>query len=489
MQPKRVLAYARVSSEAQAERESLENQQAEFRRFCEASGYPEPIVFVEVESGGLAGEERRVEQARLLRDVRAGDLVLVAKQDRWSRAVRHFLASVDDILAKGARFYSIEERFNAGTPDGRLFATQLASFAEFELARIKERMVGTRKRMRARGAWVEGLPPLGYAVDATTRKLAVIEPSAEVVREMFRLAASGVSAHAVSQALRERWPDVPGLDRSCVARRLRSRVYLGEVHTKGGKADGEWIAAHEPLVDALTWRRAQNALDANRIGGRPLDRAPRCAEFLLRGLTVCGSCGLHMSALSPTPSHGVRHGGWYCCMSRAGKRSCASRARARHKDLDAHVEAEVLARLEEHAQSLAEPAAAPPVRSVVDLDAQRARLLAKRERLVAAVSEGALKPSEARAQLDKLAEQVIALDERRAVAERPAPTAADRRRQLADVRRLLRAWSRMSIDDRREAIATVVARVVVHRQPKAQAYARGAWTCEVIWLAPADGLE
>jgi len=101
--PRRVLAYVRVSSQAQGDHgTSLDAQQEEIRRFCKASTFPEPVVFVEIESGGEKAE-RRIEQVKLMASVRAGDLVIATKIDRWSRHALYFLQSSQDIMARGGQ--------------------------------------------------------------------------------------------------------------------------------------------------------------------------------------------------------------------------------------------------------------------------------------------------------------------------------------------------------------------------------------------------
>ena len=105
MHPRRVLAYVRVSGAEQGRTgTSLDAQREEIAMHCAASGYPEPTVFVEVESAGAEKLERRSELRSLLGSVTSGDLVVVAKQDRWSRDTLFYLQSTRDLVAKGARF-------------------------------------------------------------------------------------------------------------------------------------------------------------------------------------------------------------------------------------------------------------------------------------------------------------------------------------------------------------------------------------------------
>src|SRR5262249_25791907 len=114
--PKRVLAYARVSSDAQ-EREgtSLEAQQDILRLRCKERGWPEPDLFVDVESGGELARERRAEQMRLETIARDGDAILVCLADRWSRDIVYTLDSVRKLTRRGVRWEAIEDGIDATT--------------------------------------------------------------------------------------------------------------------------------------------------------------------------------------------------------------------------------------------------------------------------------------------------------------------------------------------------------------------------------------
>jgi Resolvase, N terminal domain len=81
----RVLGYARVSSELQGQGSSLRDQQAVIAAHAKAKGLPTPTFFVESESAIHEKNERRERIRALQAEVRAGDLVVCDKIDRWSR--------------------------------------------------------------------------------------------------------------------------------------------------------------------------------------------------------------------------------------------------------------------------------------------------------------------------------------------------------------------------------------------------------------------
>jgi len=488
--PARVLGYARVSSLDQATHgTSLDAQREEITRYAAANGYPEPLIFVEAESGGGSGEAR-AEQVRLMAMVRAGDLVLVSKQDRWSRFALHFLKSADEIAAIGARFFSIAERFDPVTPEGRFAGTLMAAVAEQELARIRERTIGARRRLRAMGLWVEGPPPLGYRV--VERKLVIDEPRAAVVRQIYSLAIAGHPTSAIEAWLSDEGHET---DRAAIARRLRDRRYLGDMPARGerqsngqGAAGSAWIeGTHPPIVDRITWERAQRAVASRKLAGPPGSIGSRTAGFLLRGVCRCGVCDRPLTSRGAPPYSSSKHAGWYLCL----RPGCVGIGSARSDRIDESAGAAALERVEGLASLLATPTRATP-KSAPDFAAQRARLDARLARLVEAIANGVLSLDDARGRRAELEAERRAIGSREA--EHGAATASlpaeVRRAALADVATIRRAWPALKPGERRRIIGVLAERATIARNAPARRWERTGHALSVAWreIAPAPSL-
>jgi site-specific DNA recombinase len=504
--PVRVLGYTRVSTLEQSERgTSLDRQREEIERHCRERGYPEPLIYIEAESGAGEKAEARVEQRRLMGDVRKGDLVLVAKQDRWSRDTLHFLSSVDQIVAKGASFFSLAERFDPTSPEGRFAASIMASTAELERRRILDRTIGGRRRLRLQGLWVEGNPPLGYKRNRQTRRLEVDEETAPAIREMFRQCTLGRSAREITEALQAFWPNVKGLDFTAVARRLRDRRYLGHTPAEGHRgpgyhtfgADDEWIEnTHPALVDPVTWQRAQDALDARRIGGRPAEDDARNAGFLLRSLARCGHCGHVLRAHAQRTDKTTKrtpgiHAGYYLCTFGAWRRlpdgkKCIG-PRARQDELDAEVERQAIERLEQLREQLARPPAPKPTEPVPDFVGERKKLARRRDNLLDAIADGTIAREDASSRLRVIDADLADVNRREGewLDRQNVPVPAVRRERLRHVEELRRAWGKLTVKERREAIGRLVEVIELHRTPEARAWQRKrTWTLVVRWREP-----
>jgi len=87
----------------------------------------------------------------LLYSVRAGDVVVVYKVDRFARSLSDLLRILARLDALGASFRSLTEPIDTTTPVGRLMLQLLGSFAEFERSVIFERCASGRALAAARG--------------------------------------------------------------------------------------------------------------------------------------------------------------------------------------------------------------------------------------------------------------------------------------------------------------------------------------------------
>lgn len=122
------VGYARVSSTSQ----SLSRQIEALR----AAGVDDENIFQEKESGASM---ERAELDRMLGFLRKGDAVVVCSFDRLARSTKDLLQLADTFEGRGVDLISLSERIDTSTPQGKLFFTISAAFAEFERAIIRER--------------------------------------------------------------------------------------------------------------------------------------------------------------------------------------------------------------------------------------------------------------------------------------------------------------------------------------------------------------
>jgi len=138
--------YARVSTFDQ----EPENQLQELRRYAEARGW----TATEFVDRGISGaKDKRPALDALLKDAkrRRFDVVVCWRLDRLGRNLRHLVTVIEDLNALGVAFVSLGEGIDCTTPAGRLQLHVLAALAEFERARIQERVRAGLARARAQG--------------------------------------------------------------------------------------------------------------------------------------------------------------------------------------------------------------------------------------------------------------------------------------------------------------------------------------------------
>ena len=142
----RAALYVRVSTTDQ----TLENQLPELRRYVEDRGWSA----LEYADEGVSGTaHRRPALDQLVTDARRRrfDVLVCWRLDRLGRSLKHLVTLLDDLAALGVAFVSLHEGIDATTPAGKLQMHILAAIAEFERARIAERVVAGLERARRQG--------------------------------------------------------------------------------------------------------------------------------------------------------------------------------------------------------------------------------------------------------------------------------------------------------------------------------------------------
>lgn len=449
--PLRVLGYARVSSEEQALGSSLADQQRAMDALAASRCAAVDRFFVEAESAVFDKLERRVEMQRLMREARRGDLILCDKLDRWSRDPEFSYRSVRELLERGCSIYFVADRIDPSTPDGDTAMSFRILFAREEHKRIKERLVGTRRLMRDRGYYVEGLTPYGYrrrspkgTKDPEKNALLVEPDEAKAVRRVFELTASGQSISRVVT--------ITGLTRDRVVSIAKSRVYLGQVRN----TKGEWIPArHEAIIDEALFERARRGIaERNLRGARP--RSQPGAEtdgWILRDVATCGLCASRMSA-AYAGTHDARRYYYRCA------RGCTSRY-VRVETTEAAFADVILARLEMLREELAKapPSTEPDAPAGEPAEMKRAKLVRKRARYVEMYAEGVVTHDALRTALGKIDAELMKLD-----AEAPAAPLVDRAARvdaLREVTALRAGWAGADGPGRRQIVGLLVRRVLL----------------------------
>src|ERR1700759_5134450 len=169
----RLIGYARVSTEEQGTDPQLDE--------LRATGCA--TVWEEHASGA---DRTRPVRARLLREIRSGETLVVVRLDRLARSVSHLLAVIEQLEAQGAHFRSLRDPIDTTTPQ-RMFSLQvLGAVAQLERALIAERTKAGLRTARSQGR-IGGNPGLRARDPDAIRKVRASRDAAHLTARLDRM--------------------------------------------------------------------------------------------------------------------------------------------------------------------------------------------------------------------------------------------------------------------------------------------------------------
>lgn len=309
--------YARVSTEEQAKSGfSLDDQIRECRKKAATS---EAAEYIDDVSGEFLD---RPALSRLRQDVKDGVItkIVCLDPDRLSRKLMNQLLITDEFDKRGIELVFVNGEY-AKTPEGQLFYSMRGAIAEFEKAKINERMSRGRREKARQGRVLRDFQIYGYSYDSEKEQIVINEAEAAVVRLVFDLftqpndlveGINGIAVYLTSKGV----PTKRGASvwhRQVVRQMLMNEAYVGRFYQNKWNTEGmlgnqfrqpyekvrmkmrpkeEWILLPCPsIIDEMRFEHTQQLLKESRRrwAGRSFN------EYLLSGLVRCGTCGNTMS--------------------------------------------------------------------------------------------------------------------------------------------------------------------------------------------------
>jgi site-specific DNA recombinase len=320
----RVAIYVRVSTQRQAQTQTIEQQIERLCAHVEAQGWvlePEHIY----RDDGYSGAKLNRPGLDSLRDRAAlaeFDLVLITEPDRLARNYVHQMVVIEELERRGIRVQFLD-RPMSDDPHDRLLLQIRGAVAEYERTQISDRMRrGRLAKFRAGQLLPWTRPPYGYRVDPEHPRdpagVRLDEAEATMVKQMFEwYLEPGVSLYCVAKRLTDlELPTPTGKPRWNVATVrgiLKNPAYTGTAYANRTRAapakkrksalqpigpgeswvprpEEEWIAITVPaVVTEETFDRVQDRLSLNQ---QMSPRNNKVYNYLLRGLVSCGQCRL-----------------------------------------------------------------------------------------------------------------------------------------------------------------------------------------------------
>jgi site-specific DNA recombinase len=461
--PSRADGYIRVSRRAGREGESFIAPEVQRKKIAEwAKLHDVEIVqwWEELDQSGAKLERPMFQQA--LARCEAGETggIVVARLDRFARSAVDALSSIRRLTDAGARLVSVEDNFDGSTPMGRFAIGILTLIAELELERIKGGWQTAVSEAVSRGIHISAKPPTGYTRDKEGRLLRD-EPAASAVAEAFRRRATGSSWAELARFLEEQETYPPSnkhWSKAGVSALIKNPVYLGQA--RSGKVVKE--GAHEPLVSRAEFDAAQ-ATKKSLLRQRDGSVA---SQAMLGGLARCAGCGHTLKITGNTDRKSGQRYPVYYCVGRYASGPCMARATARASLLDQYVETQVLHALQAEDGLLAQAVAASEqieaaAGSVTEAE-HELDLFVNNPKLLSLLGEQKfLEGAEVRQRaLDEARDELTQARSQSALAE-----------ELGHGD-LLRAWPKLTIQERRRLMHGLLERVVVTRADRRGRHAR-----------------
>lgn len=345
---KRAAIYVRVSTEAQSDKASPAEQEADCRAYCERNQYAVVNFYRDTERYKAKGKMVEPSGTRadrpgfkaMLADARKDnfDVIIAWREDRLYRGSRPMLDVQDILKETSVDIELVKETFN------RQLMWVKAGFAEMELDGIKERItMGKQARLRD-GKMHLSVPPYGYDYDPLSNGLVVNEEEAHWVRLMWQWFGEGIGRKEIQRRL---------IDGNAVQKKSTSadtrRKYLWSLNVinkilrrdcyatglwsqKYGKVDGTKTPRMfgftiPTIVDTGTLelvRRRRQQWENHPAGNWH-------SNAILAGFVYCQSCGCKMRATKKT-KNGRQNYYYYTCNSKTRLTSSADCCKSIRQD-------------------------------------------------------------------------------------------------------------------------------------------------------------
>lgn len=331
--PKRVAAYARVSTGKDAMLHSLSAQVSYYSQLIQENpGWIYAGVYADEAMTGT--KQDREQFQRLMHDCRAGriDMVITKSISRFSRNTITLLENTRELKSLGVDVFFEEQNIHTMSGDGELMLTILASYAQEESLSASENQKWRIRKCFENGEIINLRFMFGYNI---RKGIITVNPvEAKIVREIFQRFVAGETLGSIAADLNTR--KITGrFNGEWKAKRIKDIVsnekYLGHAllqkRYRNNHLDKKLIPnrgelpqyyaeeTHEAIVDEDLFANAQARLTQMALEAQ--SRVPP-QQTPFTGKIPCRQCGKHYKR---GKNHG--HHFWNCSTYLAkGKAAC-----------------------------------------------------------------------------------------------------------------------------------------------------------------------
>lgn len=325
---KRVAAYCRVSVESELMQSSITNQIAHFTNKINNNPlWQNAGVFADYGTSGT-NTKKRPQFNRMIALALQGkiDLILAKSIQRFARNTVDLLATVRQLKEHNVEVFFEKENLSTFSHDGELMLSIMASFAHEESRNISDNVRWGIKKRFEQGLPNGRNPVFGY--DWVDDDLIVNENEGWIVTKMFQDYADGMRVRDILE-----WMNRTGVktrkgnkfQAATIKAFLRNPTYTGVLllckeyvgdpiihdrHINRGELPQYLVEDHhEPLVDEVTWQKAQERTEQNK---QPAKSCKNLNAFT--GKLRCKDCGRNFQRIIQKYKGQVTS--YWCCYSR-----------------------------------------------------------------------------------------------------------------------------------------------------------------------------
>lgn len=310
----RVALYARVSTQEQAIHGlSIEAQLAALDEWAKDKTVVDHYVDLGISARKPAS--KRPELQRLLRDVEAGkiDLIAFVKLDRWFRSVQEYY-KVNEILERHhVAWTAIREDYETQSASGKFKTNIMLAVAQAEVERTGERIKAVFDMKRENGEVLNQQVPLGVSI---VDKHRVANDDAEKVRTLF-------DYYIATRSMRRVVMDSERLIGESLTYPAFRDMLVNPVYVDTGIIDKATFAT----IAAIRRERGPRTNRSGRI-------------YLFSGILFCASCGRRLT------SHTMSGIIYYRCAKAATEVNCPNTRQVRESVVEKYLLANILPEVE-----------------------------------------------------------------------------------------------------------------------------------------------
>ena len=324
---KKTALYCRLSQDdgLEGDSNSIQNQKNILQKFAEDHHFPNPCFHVD--DGFSGGNFQRPAFQQMISDMENGEIGIIVTKDlsRLGRNQLHTGLYIEERFPMfGVRYIAINDNVDTDSSESNDLMPFKNLFNEWFIRDTSRKIRAVLKAKAERGERLGTRAPYGYIKDPETKKLAVDDEAAAIVRRIFAMCASGNGPSQIARILKKEQVLTPtmyaytryGMNHTCldtahpynwsdsaIANLLENEIYLGNTvnmkySTKSYKDKRrvehprEECMVFENTHPALITREVWDMVQRVRKNKRRLTKMEEQNKY--SGLVFCADCGSNM---------------------------------------------------------------------------------------------------------------------------------------------------------------------------------------------------